>query len=401
MIRANFTGWRPDRHDPRDVELDPKFLALADVPTPPKFNIYQNKMKCLKGTTITDIEHYTTHIFDQLETSTCVCNALASAYRCALERQGKSAAANFIPSRMFLYYVVRALEIRQSHHLLGEGTRNDLPYETKHTADWIRSLAANPPTEPIREDNGCEIRNACKVLCHLGTCEERAIDNQHTSPEDWWPFFYDFEQGPSPLATNGVEPQWWKDFNNFETETMSKDAKDTGIRRPDLESSLQQFKCADSLGRRVPKAEAFKRATHHHSLQFSRPLKDKDGNEDIAMWKKCIENGYPLVIAYSVYPGTKAQDEKFEKDYIAYDPEPDKDPNHPEYPVTGHVVLVVGWDDSKGPRGCFRIQDSYGADKFDGGFWWMPYSWLGLVAKNTGGDYMAGSPWLLLESIDD
>lgn len=39
----------------------------------------------------------------------------------------------------------------------------------------------------------------------------------------------------------------------------------------------------------------------------------------------------------------------------------------------GHAVLVIGWDDSKK---CFLIQNSWGTSWGQGGYFWMPYSYL-------------------------
>lgn len=53
-----------------------------------------------------------------------------------------------------------------------------------------------------------------------------------------------------------------------------------------------------------------------------------------------------------------------------------------------HAVLIVGYDDNKGPNGAVRIANSWGADWGDNGFVWVDYNFLleGLIFSGTNGN---------------
>ncbi|MBX6312865.1 MAG: hypothetical protein IRY99_08115 [Isosphaeraceae bacterium] len=42
-------------------------------------------------------------------------------------------------------------------------------------------------------------------------------------------------------------------------------------------------------------------------------------------------------------------------------------------PPTGHIVVIVGWDDRKGKEGCWKVQNSWGPRWGEGGFMWIEY----------------------------
>lgn len=58
---------------------------------------------------------------------------------------------------------------------------------------------------------------------------------------------------------------------------------------------------------------------------------------------------------------------------------------------TGHVIMAVGWDDSKG---AFRVQNSRGANWADEGFFWIKYEWLKDTTVNQ------NDTWIMMDSQD-
>lgn len=81
--------------------------------------------------------------------------------------------------------------------------------------------------------------------------------------------------------------------------------------------------------------------------------------------RACILAGDPVCFGFKVYTG-------FEKSVTARTgivnlPGPD------EYPLGGHAVLLVGYNDYEGR---FTVRNSYGADWGQGGYFTMPYAYL-------------------------
>lgn len=44
-----------------------------------------------------------------------------------------------------------------------------------------------------------------------------------------------------------------------------------------------------------------------------------------------------------------------------------------DFVLPNHAVVLVGWDDSKGPNGCWRLRNSWGTDWGENGYMWIPY----------------------------
>lgn len=125
MTTIGFQGYLPDEDDPRDHYVT--INDLKDINTPHDFDIYKS------SSTATDKLPYAPHIHDQGNNiGSCVCNAFASAYACALQRQGHD--PSFKPSRLFLYYLAR----------LAKEFGN---FDRKGKSDWFAGLATNPPTQ--------------------------------------------------------------------------------------------------------------------------------------------------------------------------------------------------------------------------------------------------------------
>ena len=49
-------------------------------------------------------------------------------------------------------------------------------------------------------------------------------------------------------------------------------------------------------------------------------------------------------------------------------------PPNPNHVVTDHAVLLVGWDDSRGPHGAWKIKNTWGSDWGEQGFMWIDYA---------------------------
>lgn len=113
-------GCIPDAHDPRDVPfVAPESLTQA---LPSQVSLVS---QCPA-------------VYDQLALGSCTANAIAAAFEFDLMRQGL---ANFVPSRLFIYYYERLME--------GD----------------------------VSQDNGAMIRDGIKVVNTRGVC-----------PESLWPY---------------------------------------------------------------------------------------------------------------------------------------------------------------------------------------------------------------------
>ena len=104
-------GWKRDRLDWRDHQLTPHPEIVRRVALPARCD--------LRGP-------FMPPVYDQGQIGSCVCNASVAAVDFERKKQGE---AFLLPSRLWLYYVIRQIE----------GT-------------------------PAYDDAGCEIRDAIKVL---------------------------------------------------------------------------------------------------------------------------------------------------------------------------------------------------------------------------------------------
>ena len=130
---------------------------------------------------------------------------------------------------------------------------------------------------------------------------------------------------------------------------------------------------------KAPDASCYGQAVLHRALSYSRPdLKDP------MCWKACLRKGYPIIFGFDWY-----------KEFDPWSSRVKETPCFMPKPVTrdtgGHCVLAVGWDDSKGDEGCFRVQNSWGPDWGEDGLFWMPYA----VFKIDG---FLDSPWTFMNS---
>jgi hypothetical protein len=90
-----------------------------------------------------------------------------------------------------------------------------------------------------------------------------------------------------------------------------------------------------------------------------RPL---SGPSWVASIRDQLRSGNPVVIGFRLPAGYP---DRF------LDPRHEwTDPSNPAMSSSGHCVLVTGFSDA---RTALRIHDSQGANRFDGGGWWMGY----------------------------
>ena len=335
-MSVNFQGYNSSPDDPRDHEVSIDDLEeLSHGPYPEAFNIYRDESSSAEKLP------FIPHIYAQGNVASCVCNAFASAYACALQRQGHDPA--FRPSRLFLYYLARLAQTGENENRQGK-------------SDWFASMATEPPTEIIPTDHGSRSRDVLKAISALGCCAEpeSLLALKHES-QGTWPY----------VDLAGEIPQWMA--------TLNSTAKGQPALFPE-----------GALCRLAPNKSCFTNAKRHRTLRYARPKPIDDAN----CWKALIQVGYPIVFAIKLYSSFNDSARDAAGGYVAKIP----DPNTDRYD-TGHTVMAVGWDDSKGNGGAFRIQNSWGDKWADGGFCWMEYGWL----RSAG---VQNDAWVLIDSGD-
>lgn len=342
MSSVGFQGYISSPDDPRDHQVSIDDLEeLSTGPYPQSFNIYKDKSPFAEKLP------FTPHVYAQGNIASCVCNAFASAYACALQRQGHD--PSFKPSRLFLYYLARLAEKSENQDRQGK-------------SDWFASMATNPPTEEIPTDQGSMDRDVLRAISALGCCAEAETMSvlKHES-NGTWPYIV-----VHPEDVQGDMPPYMKVLNA------------TSEGNPALFPE-------GALSRIAPDATCFANATRHHTLRYAHP-KPLD---DVNCWKALIQAGYPIVFALNLYTSFDGSASNPDDGFIVKTP----DPSQGDQYDTGHVVMAVGWDDSKGNGGSFRVQNSWGDNWADGGFYWMEYSGLRSPA-------VQGDAWVLIDSED-
>lgn len=342
MANLLFQGYIKSDDDPRDHEVSIDDLTeLSHGPYPGAFNIYTDKSPFAEKLP------FTPHIYDQGSVASCVCNAFASAYACALQRQGHD--PSFKPSRLFLYYLARLADTDQNRNRQGK-------------SDWFANMASEPPFETMVCDTGSQDRDVLKAIASLGCCAEAEslLVMKHES-SGTWPYI---DTKPWENAPEGM-PEWMQVLNR---------SSDKG-RFPD--GALCTF---------APDPKCFVNATRHRTLRYARPKPI----DDVNCWKALIQAGYPVVFAIYEYDSFPRSASNPGDGYVAKLP----DPCHGDQKLGGHVVMAVGWDDKKGNGGAFRVQNSWGDSWADGGFYWMEYAWL----RDT--TAVQNDAWVLIDSQD-
>ncbi|KAK6525180.1 hypothetical protein TWF694_005326 [Orbilia ellipsospora] len=269
-------------------------------------------------------------VYDQGSLGSCVSNAVATAYRYGLRKNNKP---DFNVSRLFLYFLAR--------------------YPT------IIDEKAPHNTTPKLKAGGTQIRDTLRILARFGSCQEYSKESPPTTetiPDGQWPY-----DTTAPKKGDTLDPTDW--------------------------------------AARPPPEPCYQNAQKHLSFSYQVPRQSEE------CWKRCIASGYPIIFGFVVHPNfqKKGPDGKWsippnstkysiasvptQQDVntaIANDGTPQE--------IGSHAVVAVGFDDSipyKGAnggesKGCFLVQNSWGADWGDNGYFWMPYEYLNFKYQNHG-----------------
>lgn len=364
-----------DEEDKNDKWVDMQSLHHSvDLTTLPSFNIFANRFWVDPHGNNT--KHYEKHIYDQGSVSSCTSNAVASAYRYALQRHGVS---DFKPSRLFLYYVARTQQ----------KTLDTAGYKADERGAYYASLKDTPPKDAQRLEAGTKIRENVRVLRKLGAPVES--DLLEGWPAEEWPYISveDYAKLPDGLIKQYAAPA-----------------------PPAAASGGDSFYPANSLPAMCPAPQAFASVQQKIPIHYARP---HIGSLDC--WKRCIVNGYPIICGIDEYK--HFSDSIKSKTHVARTPAKSENDvkTHLE---TEHTVLVVGFDNDKpdelekylakddpvlnGPRGCFVVQNSWGETDTDDvykGCFWMPYAWITMDSPVRDPDVkMADGAWVLVDRAE-
>lgn len=253
-------GWRRDTPDFRDHMFRgalpmpaleaPRRLSLRDDPANPP-------------------------IYDQGRIGSCTANAVARLEQFVRRKHGQ--APDEMPSRLFLYYDVRAAE-------------HTIPY-----------------------DAGAELRDVLKTVAYYGVCSETE-----------WPY----DDTPANPVT-GLFPHGCR-----------------AVTHP-------------------PKAN-YQEARHHVPTEYLRIP------QMISQMKVCLLQGYPFVFGFTVYSSLYGADGMPAVDVPMPSPHDEME--------GGHAVCCMGYDDDRpmpgNLKGAFLVANSWGPELQDGGYFWLPYSYL-------------------------
>ena len=126
-----------------------------------------------------------------------------------------------------------------------------------------------------------------------------------------------------------------------------------------------------------PSQQCYDDAKCHKAIQYLAV------NQTLDDLRGCLAEGFPVVFGFTVY-------ESFESEEVAKTGIVPM-PKDTESVLGGHAVLCVGYDDSKK---TFIVQNSWGTDWGDKGFFYMPYDYL------TNPD-LASDMWTIRSVSDD
>lgn len=148
----------------------------------------------------------------------------------------------------------------------------------------------------------------------------------------------------------------------------SPPSEDTGVQIRDLCKALKNYGAADETYWKYdittfagpPPKVALDNQKLHRQLKF------QSVPQNLATIQACLADGFPILIGFQVF-------DSFEGDDVARTgkmPMPNADK---ENCLGGHAVLVVGYDSSKK---LFLVQNSWGGEWGENGFFYMPYEYL-------------------------
>lgn len=230
------------------------------------------------------------------------------------------------------------------------GWRRDLPD--------MRDLAYSAPLGVIRNlPPQVDLRQHCPPVVnqgHLGSCTANAIASAH--------FFDQIKQG----ATRAFQPSRLFIYYN-ERAIENTVTIDAGAHiRDGVKSIAKDGVCREELWDYIessfadkPSTAAYKEALDHQALIYMRV------QQTLGQLKGCIADGYPFIFGFTVYESF--QTEEVAKTGIV------PLPSGSESVLGGHAVLAVGYDDTKQR---VIVQNSWGTEWGDQGFFYMPYSYI-------------------------
>jgi C1A family cysteine protease len=188
----------------------------------------------------------------------------------------------------------------------------------------------------------------------LGSCTGQAIAKAIT-------FNFFKQQAPTPVDPSRL-------FIYYNERVIGGTVnEDSGAQiRDGIKSVVKLGVCSEELwpyditrfAERPPQA-AFDQAANHQALAYNRiPCALREMQD-------CLARGYPFVFGFSVY-------ESFESDEVANTGRMSL-PTQNDRVVGGHAVLCVGYDTV---QQVFIVQNSWGDDWGDKGFFYMPFDYM-------------------------
>jgi C1A family cysteine protease len=231
------------------------------------------------------------------------------------------------------------------------GWKPELPDHRDRPYAALRMTLEAPPALPARVD----LRDKCPPIYdqgQLGSCTANAIGAA---------FQYDRTlQGLPDFMPSRLFVYW----NEREMEgTVGYDAG--AYIRDGIKSVAAQGVCKETLWpydiqrfRDRPSQPCYEQAEHYLAVDYF-----KLDNGNIVELKNCLAAGFPFVFGFVVFGSFFAANSKG-----GMVPMPGN-----ESSIGGHAVLCVGYDDA---AGRFIIQNSWGEDRGDRGYYYMPYGYL-------------------------
>jgi C1A family cysteine protease len=340
MVRyVNFTSSdRPTRHKMADSpqhhggHLKDRFDARDHYYVPDPSTQPPSKIDLRQ-----DDAPYTSAIYDQLKTNTCVANATAAAFWYE-EKAGRRTTSwgQKGPSRLFIYWLARGA------------------YKNEYLDMAFPS------------DSGTQAREAMKALAKCGVCSEET-----------WPFdTRNINIRPSDQAFKEATHHAINSFYRLDSD------------RPDSETHQLTTDQKDKIGAAVL-ANLKKCLTEQYPVVFGlwyRLLPSLSFDE--------TQRPFVLRDVWNM-PGKSLPRHVFLED-LPNDLKPRLTDGQIVSSLGGHTVLAIGYDDD---RQQVLVQNSRGADWGGSGTFWMPYSWIiDCAATNDfwtirGGDTLAPKRW--------
>lgn len=232
----------------------------------------------------------------------------------------------------------------------GLGWRPDLPDFRDHRfSALLATLQILPPK--------VDLRAQCPPVVHqgqIGSCTGCAVASAHL-----------FDQMKQTAAHPFQPSRLFIYYNERSMEnTVSVDAG--AYIRDGLKSIAKQGVCPETtwpyieskFAARPPKT-CYEDALFHQAIEYSRI------DQNLNQQRGCIAGGYPFVFGFTVY-------DSFMSDAVEATgivPLPSQGESSPG----GHAVMAVGYDDA---AQRFIVQNSWGVDWGDKGYFYMPYSYL-------------------------